>query len=75
MVFIGKHELKKIIILFGLLFASQLSLALAPYLQGTKLPDADLSAQIALSKRTSKQKALKSSVDTRLKGCQGAQRS
>ena len=48
MVFIGKHELKKIIILFGLLFASQLSLALAPYLQGTKLPDADLSAQIAL---------------------------
>ena len=48
MVFIGKHELKKIIILFALLFASQLSLALAPYLQGTKLPDAELSAQIAL---------------------------
>ena len=48
MVFIGKHELKKIIILFGLLFASQLSLALAPYLQGTKLPDAELSAQSAL---------------------------
>lgn len=40
--------MKRLILSCILLFASQLCLALEPYLQGSKLPEADLPAQMAL---------------------------
>ena len=42
------HKVKKLLALLGMLVFSQVSLALSPYLQGNKLPEADLPAQLAL---------------------------